>query len=250
MKKRSGFTLAEVLITLGIIGVVAAMTIPTLIQNTNGVKFLSQFKKSVSTLSQAGLMAMANHDVDYSTLSTASNTTNCGTEVLPGNVTICGLFNSTLSGQQFLGTYGTVQDGNGNNYTITAKALSPNANYVLFSLADGSMVGVNKDAVGCTLAAGGLSSTALANAVTSSGGTVTTSAGDLNKCLGFIDVNGVQAPNKEVECSSGTTTFGNSTCALTSGANIGDVYPVLFHDGTVEPATNAARAALINQKKQ
>ena len=30
MKKRFGFTLAEVLITLGIIGVVAAMTIPTL----------------------------------------------------------------------------------------------------------------------------------------------------------------------------------------------------------------------------
>lgn len=52
MKKRSGFTLAEVLITLGIIGVVAAMTIPTLIQNTNSAKFSAQFKKSVSTLSQ------------------------------------------------------------------------------------------------------------------------------------------------------------------------------------------------------
>ena len=35
MSKRFGFTLAEVLITLGIIGVVAAMTIPTLIQNYN-----------------------------------------------------------------------------------------------------------------------------------------------------------------------------------------------------------------------
>ncbi len=35
MSKKSGFTLAEVLITLGIIGVVSAMTIPTLIQNYN-----------------------------------------------------------------------------------------------------------------------------------------------------------------------------------------------------------------------
>ena len=34
MTKRFGFTLAEVLITLGIIGVVAAMTIPTLIAQT------------------------------------------------------------------------------------------------------------------------------------------------------------------------------------------------------------------------
>ena len=33
MKKISAFTLAEVLVTLGIIGVVSAMTIPTLMQN-------------------------------------------------------------------------------------------------------------------------------------------------------------------------------------------------------------------------
>lgn len=31
--KKTGFTLAEVLITLGIIGVVAAMTLPSLIQS-------------------------------------------------------------------------------------------------------------------------------------------------------------------------------------------------------------------------
>ena len=54
--KKCGFTLAEVLITLGIIGVVAAMTIPNLIANTNGAKFKSQFKKTLSTLNQAGLM--------------------------------------------------------------------------------------------------------------------------------------------------------------------------------------------------
>ena len=63
MTKRSGFTLAEVLITLGIIGVVAAMTIPTLIANTNGAKFRSQFKKTLSTLNQAGLMGQAQYDI-------------------------------------------------------------------------------------------------------------------------------------------------------------------------------------------
>ena len=35
-----GFTLAEVLITLGIIGVVAAMTIPGLIQNSKNKEFI------------------------------------------------------------------------------------------------------------------------------------------------------------------------------------------------------------------
>ncbi|MBR1753796.1 prepilin-type N-terminal cleavage/methylation domain-containing protein, partial [bacterium] len=48
-----GFTLAEVLITLGIIGVVAALTIPTLMQKTNDKEIISSVKKMYSTLSNA-----------------------------------------------------------------------------------------------------------------------------------------------------------------------------------------------------
>ncbi len=40
---KNGFTLAEVLITLGIIGVVAAMTIPTLIANTRADQLKSRY---------------------------------------------------------------------------------------------------------------------------------------------------------------------------------------------------------------
>lgn len=43
---KTGFTLAEVLITLGIIGVVAAITIPTLIANTRSQQYRSKFKKN------------------------------------------------------------------------------------------------------------------------------------------------------------------------------------------------------------
>ena len=52
-KSRRGFTLAEVLITLGIIGIVAAMTIPTLIAKYRVKSLESGFKKSYSTLMQA-----------------------------------------------------------------------------------------------------------------------------------------------------------------------------------------------------
>ena len=48
-----GFTLAEVLITLVIIGVIAAMTIPTLMNNTNKQEYVSKLKKTYSTLAQA-----------------------------------------------------------------------------------------------------------------------------------------------------------------------------------------------------
>jgi len=51
--KRYGFTLAEVLITLGIIGVVAAMTIPNLMTAYKAHRLRSQFLKSYSTVQQA-----------------------------------------------------------------------------------------------------------------------------------------------------------------------------------------------------
>ena len=51
--KKCAFTLAEVLITLGIIGVVAALTIPTLMQNIGDKRTISQVKKEYSVLSRA-----------------------------------------------------------------------------------------------------------------------------------------------------------------------------------------------------
>ena len=50
---KDGFTLAEVLITLVIVGVIAAMTIPTLMNNTNKQEYVSRLKKSYSTFAQA-----------------------------------------------------------------------------------------------------------------------------------------------------------------------------------------------------
>ena len=49
--KKTAFTLAEVLITLGIIGIVAAMTIPTLISNYQKKITVSKLQKAHSTLS-------------------------------------------------------------------------------------------------------------------------------------------------------------------------------------------------------
>lgn len=51
--KRAAFTLAEVLITLGIIGVVAAMTMPSLIQNYQEKATVTKLKKCYSLVSQA-----------------------------------------------------------------------------------------------------------------------------------------------------------------------------------------------------
>lgn len=59
MKKSLGFTLAEVLITLAIIGVVAAMTIPSVIVNTNQSEFKTGLRKAVSVLNSSLTMNIA-----------------------------------------------------------------------------------------------------------------------------------------------------------------------------------------------
>lgn len=56
-----GFTIAEVLVTLGIIGVVAALTLPALIQNYQKKATATSVKKAYSELNQVIQMAKADY---------------------------------------------------------------------------------------------------------------------------------------------------------------------------------------------
>lgn len=72
MTRKSGFTLAEVLITLGIIGVVAAMTIPSLMNQTQGTEYKTGMKKALSVLNQCVTMNVALDGNDFSALTTTA----------------------------------------------------------------------------------------------------------------------------------------------------------------------------------
>lgn len=76
MKK--GFTLAEVLITLVIIGVIAAMTIPTLMNSTNNQEFRVGLKKAISALNQAMSLnyALEGTQIGAENLSSSQNIVN------------------------------------------------------------------------------------------------------------------------------------------------------------------------------
>ena len=68
MKKiKKAFTLAEVLITLGVIGVVASITLPTLIKEYNKHAWVNALKQNYSLLNQGFRKMMADDGVEFIT---------------------------------------------------------------------------------------------------------------------------------------------------------------------------------------
>lgn len=59
--KKNAFTLAELLITLGIIGVVAAITIPAVVSNSTNQKYITGAKKAFNTLKMVQRQAEADY---------------------------------------------------------------------------------------------------------------------------------------------------------------------------------------------
>ena len=62
--KKLGFTLAEVLITLAIIGVIAAITLPTLMSDTTSAQIGPKLAKAVSMFEQANEVLLNANSVD------------------------------------------------------------------------------------------------------------------------------------------------------------------------------------------
>ena len=246
---KPAFTLAEVLITLGIIGVVAAMTIPTLIANTNSAKYRSQFKKTISTLSQAARLNQANYGFDYAGLSAVCDK-NAGTHNPENVMSICAIFNANLSGSTYFASAADIPMKKGNKSSgyyidsayisqFSTKDISKMKAYIL---ADGTIVAFHKDfgKYPCALAVGSVLKDTYVD-----DGTLNSMA----NCYGFIDVNGTALPNKEVSCSSGSNLLSDSDCVVKNDTkHMTDIYPVRFHDGIVEPTTAAGRYVLKTAK--
>ena len=237
-----GFTLAEVLITLGIIGVVAAMTIPTLIANTNGAKYRSQYKKTLSSLNQAVKMNIANHDFDIGSAGQACNKTDNPETVM----SVCAIFNGSLTGVTIF-NYTNLKTPNNTLYyrdlynkgtTSDTEIKERGVNLYYYQLKDGSFFAFHSPTTECSLG-----NKTLEQRMTET---------EFHRyCLGWIDVNGVSLPNKEVRCKDGkshTRDISASCVVPNDPQHMADVFPVIFYDGTVAPGSAAARYVLNTTK--
>lgn len=246
-KTNNGFTLAEVLITLGIIGVVAAITIPTIISYTQGLQYRSKFKKTLALLSQAGKMSLTQYDFDYSGINEKCGP-NAEKENPENTYSICALLNGTLKGAAYFQKASNLKLKNGSSYTITPTytatwtVASNTDNLRGYILADGVLILLHKNfgIAECTLPTG---------IVIKEDYSLGSGDNILDACNGYIDVNGINGPNKEVSCTSGENKLSKQTCIVKNNqANLTDIYPIRFHDGIAEPATAAAKYVLNTTK--
>lgn len=220
MTKRFGFTLAEVLITLGIIGVVAAMTMPTLMNQTQGAQYKTAYKKALSALSQAVTLNVALDEWNF------ADATGTGDTYL-----IDKMLSSRMNVVRTETNYANIKDSKNNLYAVTlatgavgagtAPTTTGATNTTLF-FNDGIMFSFPTASANCTMDE-------------TQGAT-----GRSKVCKGFIDVNGVKAPNKLVKCD-------NSDASKCEIKNPTDVYPVVFYDSTVLPNSAPARAVLFSK---
>ena len=213
MTKRFGFTLAEVLITLGIIGVVAAMTMPTLMNSTQGAQYKAAYKKALSALSQAVTLNVA---LDEWNFADVDNSNYKLEDMLKSRMNVVRTETGKFAGPK-TGDY-TVTGGTANGAGAT-DSVTTDGNTTLF-FNDGIMFTYKAaDATACTKADGATA----------------------KLCKGFVDVNGIKAPNKFVKCDSGSN---DTDCVI---KNPTDVYPVVFYDQTILPNSPAARAVLYSK---
>ena len=214
MKKFNAFTLAEVLITLGIIGVVAAMTMPTLMNSTNGAQYKTAYKKALSVLSQAVVLNVALDDYDLSQATEADDT-----KAVDG--TSPSLYNLFTNRMNVVNTVVGAEDATDGWASGDAKfGAQATNNYTLF-FNDGITFTFKKDTE-CTL------------------------NGDWDGlCFGVIDVNGEKNPNKIVTChgKEGTDVAAQHDANCTV-ENPTDIYPVVMYDQTILPNSDAGRAVL------
>jgi prepilin-type N-terminal cleavage/methylation domain-containing protein len=255
------FTLAEVLITLGIIGVVAAMTIPSLMTKIKFAKYRTAFRKDLAILNQAVKMNYANYGWDFAGLHASSNS-ECyklgqGEDNTPDvNKTMCALINGNITGKTFLGNlfgdniegFNGYDNNNWSNNQYNFPAGNSQYNYILYQLSNSTVIGLppahydssSSYIGGCTKKDSNLSYNGSIDRM------------EPNRyCLGFIAVDRKVKKHRVISCAGGDNSSNMYWTQFLSEENhdacllekdIGDIMPIIFYDQTVAPATNAALA--------
>lgn len=306
MRKVFAFTLAEVLIALAIVGIVAAVVIPTLMVNMQARKYKVALDKGLSTLAKAATANFGLEGYDFSgtngyygevnnpiaTYSTGGtddgydvigfNTTprndiNPYSDLFPYTPSLFHIWRNNLnlkSSKEVVNyavspadsslncasrpTYSSVKvknPGDPEAVTATIKPDFKSREYWSLDIIQGSG-GIYPMCEGRSLADGGFNQGRmfmLEDGMVFTYDPAQAYCLETNPCYGYLDVNGPEPPNRVVACSEGVdsyiTTYGKNAlpgmlignCTVKSG-DVTDIYPILFYNNVVKPASWAAKS--------
>ncbi len=265
----SAFTMAEIMIALTIIGVVAAITLPQLIGNTGGRSHKLMMQKNYALLSQALKIGSAKLEYNASDVDRIVNKIGSGAEDLNLQISIENLLTKTMDVKKLDAT----------THAFSGKFVTLGSTGTTDGMAELAWED-NDDAEGITVNNSGAGDERGAIFETRDGSYIifpdkddidTYACTKASPCLAYIDVNGPESPNSMITCSnidstgywywdyeedattgevtkdetkymkSGTTEAG--TCTV-DPMRINDVFPVLIYGGTVVPALNAVEAVI------
>ena len=255
--RKSAFTLAEVLITLGIIGVVAAMTMPTLINSTQGAQYKTAYKKALSVMSQAVVMNIALEDYDLSQTVKGRNGDAAahGESEAAEAQTLYTLFKNRMNVVKVAAAsdFSSETSGDANAYLIAD--VGDSTDFIGAHSGDAKIITSLQELTGGEKGASikSLDATMLFfnDGITfifdneQAGCTAGSETIAQHYCFGWIDVNGQKGPNNVVQCDTNSMSNGNNkdetTCTV---SNPTDIYPIAMFDQSIIPASTAARAVL------
>ena len=247
---KQGFAFVEFMLLIATTIVIASVLGVYLVTHSKSAKLIPMFVKTISNVNQAVLMTKAQHDFDFQDTETP-----CPQDIKlakaqdPENDhTFCAIFNSTMKSAVFRGKVSDMKyyaNGIVLSYVLYDRDVLPPdyRNYLAYTLKDGTIVAFNKNAVACSIDS--VSKRDIGDIFEYD------SKNPLSNCVGFIDVNGTEPPNKEITCKKGD----NSVMDSDDGCEVDmrerhmrDVFPVVFYNSTVEPATAAGKYIMANKK--
>ncbi|MDO5436773.1 MAG: type II secretion system protein [bacterium] len=240
---KKGFTLAEVLITLAIIGVVAAVSIPSVISNSQQQEFKTGLRKAVSVLNSAITMNMAlDGETPYDNSNTygyfmrhmaiIKSTTNMGEYYVMSD------YGGRYFNAAFYTTDGMRFEFRNDNIRVHAMPLYENRT---ISLCTSSAIDTAEQ-YNDTKACGGCGSYGLTN---------NTDGTTKPPCLISVDVNGDRKPNPaNINCR-------DDGCARTNvyrysdplGIKLTDMFSIMITDKKAIPYGIAAQKAMYNSQR-
>ena len=236
--------LKKILIGLAIITVITTALIYIVKNNFNPDKYIFNLKQGIYTLSSAAKIVDAQENINFSMVNKpcSQKPSENVLSYQKKGISFCAIFNEALKGYIYYGKLISENKATLKYNIEETKTINKSLKYYnIYQLENGIILGVPdaKNTTKCSLDFNSLKSLP-------------------KECIGFIDVNGVNPPNKEVTCKDGITNSLTQNVdeenipkciPYLNKKNLTDIYPVAFHDNVAEPATTAARQIYITDRK-